>query len=177
MAYQFILNPFTNNLDAIPSSSFAGSVSIRDEKAAGSAGGTFNSGAWQTRDLNVLDNPLSVSWVSLGSNQITLTSGTYTIIARAPSFRVAYNIAKLYNITDSADVVIGSAAYSQDGAADAMDDSVMMTTFTISGTKVFEVQHRTGTSRATDGFGVDAGTQIGASTTNVYTTVTISKIN
>ena len=58
---------------------------------------------------------------------------------------------KIYNITDSADVEIGTTEYSH--ASDySTERSFVSARFTISGSKVYEIQHRCGTTRATDGF-------------------------
>src|SRR5690606_21247003 len=50
---------------------------LKDVKPSGTAGGTFTSGSWQTRDLNTIEG--DSSFVSLASNQFTLQPGTYHI--------------------------------------------------------------------------------------------------
>ncbi len=53
-------------------------VVVVDEKAANTSGGTFTSGAWQTRTLNTLTvNDDGIA--SLSDDQITLPAGTYEI--------------------------------------------------------------------------------------------------
>jgi len=124
---------------------------VRDEKASGTAGGTFTSGAWQTRDLNtVLTN--EISGASLSSNQITLPAGTYHIEARAPAYIVDTHKAKLRNVTDGSDEIIGSST-SDTNSASHGNDSIVTGRFTIAAEKTFELQHRCTTPRNTDGFG------------------------
>lgn len=143
---------------------------IRDEKTNGTNGGTFTSGAWQTRDLNteVIDTG---SFLTLATNQFTLLSGTYRISARAPAIQVSGHQAKLYNITDAADVLLGSSGYAS-SAHDVQDHSFVIGEFTISGSKTFEIRHRSFGSMSAFGFGADMG--IGS--TNVYTTVELWKL-
>jgi hypothetical protein len=124
-----------------------------DNKTTNTSGGTFTNGAWRTRDLQTtyFNN---ITSCSLASNQITLPAGTYEVTASAPSFQVDASIARLYNITDSAVVGDnGSTAYS--AAADTtISPAILVTAFTITGTKVFELQHRCETTKATNGLGV-----------------------
>src|SRR6185436_19491385 len=84
---------------------------IQDQKAANTDGGGFTSGAYRTRDLNteVVD---ADGIVSISSNQFTLGPGTYYIRARAPAYSVQEHKAKLRNVTDSTDALIGSSEHS-----------------------------------------------------------------
>jgi hypothetical protein len=154
------LNPsFTNSL-----------LHVRDEKAAGTQGGTFTSGAWRTRTLNTTKTN-TISGASLASNQITLPAGTYTIQAYAPGLRVDGHVAKLYNITDSADVLIGSNASCGSGSTTHAPATVFGV-FTITAQKTFELQHRCQSTCADVGFGVRNELSIG----EVYAEVLIWKI-
>ena len=144
---------------------------VRDEKAAGTGGGTFTSGAWRTRTLNdELEN--SISGASLASNQITLPAGTYRVTASAPAFQVIEHQARLYNITDSATVFSGTAEISWSSNS-TTSRSQVVGTFTISGTKVFELQHRCGTTAASTGFGQAAN--LGEA--EIYSIVLIEKVS
>lgn len=142
---------------------------IKDLKSAGTAGGGFTSGSWQTRDLNT--QTADTSFATLSSNQIVLIAGTYDITATAPGFRVNRHQAKLRNVTDSTDAIIGSSGGADDGANN-MDLSVIIGRVTIASTKTFEIQHQCGTTRATDGFGQAAN--LGVS--EVYTQIRIDKL-
>ena len=125
---------------------------VRDEKASGTAGGTFTSGAWQTRTLNTsLTN--EISGASLSSNQITLPSGTYFIIASAPAQVVGGHKLKLRNTTDSSDTLIGTSENTTTGDYGIVGRSYVIGRFTISAQKTFEIQHRGTTTQTTNGFG------------------------
>lgn len=138
---------------------------IRDEKAANSAGGTFTSGAWQTRDMNTeAFDPGGI--VSISSNQFVLAAGTYFIFARAPAFLCDRHKAKLYNVTDASDTLIGSSAYS---GTNVQNDAIVQGRFTIAATKTYEIRHQCETTKITDGFGV----QSNFSVTEVYTEVQV----
>lgn len=140
-------------------------ILIRDEKAQNTGGGTFTSGAWQTRDLNteVVDTG---GHASLAANQITLAAGTYRYRISAPAFSVDRHQARLQNITDGTTIEEGTSEYSANSSAIATTQSVLAGRFTIAASKVLEVQHRCGTTRATVGFGSESNF-----TTEVYTVV------
>lgn len=127
-------------------------ILIRDEKSPGTQGGTFNTGAWQQRDLNTIVND-STGFVTLVSNQFTLRPGTYRVAIRCPGHAVGYHQARLYNVTDSAEALIGSSEYS----SPQPNDSVILGSITLTAQKTFEVQHRCSSSHAPDGFGPGGG--------------------
>jgi hypothetical protein len=130
---------------------------VREEQVSGTNGGTFTNGAWRTRVINTAKT--NEIGASLGSNQITLLAGTYFVIASAPAAFTNSHKAKLYNITDAADVILGTSEYN---GTTAQTRSWIIGRFTISGTKVFEIQHQCQSTRATDGLGtaVSFGTEI-----------------
>lgn len=131
-------------------------ILVRDEKAANTAGGTFSSGAWRTRDINIEVSDAG-GHCSIGSNQITLAAGTYECRIEAPAFYVTFHKAILYNISDSANELIGSSAYTgQEGGVGYTTTSVIIGRFTIASSKIFEVRHQCGTTQATNGFGVQS---------------------
>lgn len=121
---------------------------IQDQKAANTAGGTCTAGSWQTRVLNTKLTDEITS--TLGSNQFTLPAGTYYCEATAPAFGVTEHQAALYNVTDAAYVLKGSSELSNSGSTNC---SIVRGRFTISGTKTFELRHRSQGTRATNGFG------------------------
>jgi len=132
---------------------FAGYALLRDEKAANTNGGTFTLGARRTRDLNVEKFDFG-GIVTLAGNQFTLAAGTYYVDGRAPAVSVSIHKAFIVNVTDAVDVVIGSNTLSGDTSQST--DSIVRGRFTIAATKVFELQHQSLGTRATDGFGVAA---------------------
>jgi hypothetical protein len=145
---------------------------VRDEKANGTAGGTFTSGAWQTRTLNTsLTN--EISGASLSSNQIILPAGTYFIYASLPAMHVNNHKAKLRNVTDSSDTLIGTNDYAGSTNTGYVNtNSLIKGRFTIASQKTFEIQHYAATTLAGEGFGT--GTSFGV--TEVYTDVQIWKV-
>lgn len=145
-------------------------LEYRDEKAAGTDGGGFTSGAWQTRTLNVEAFDTG-GYGSLSSNQITLAAGTYEADIICPALRVDSHQAKLRNVTDSSDTLIGTTAYTGNGNTN-MTTSIITGRFTIAASKVFEVQHRAQTTQATTGFGDAANFGV----TEVYTVARFRKV-
>lgn len=143
---------------------------VREQQAANTAGGTFTNGAWRTRVLNT-EVTNEITGASLGSNQITLPAGTYFIQARAPASVVAANKAKLANITDTADTIIGPTEMADPGVVQHANATVVGR-FTIAAQKVFELQHRCGTTRATNGFGQPSNLGV----VEVYSEVMIWKV-
>lgn len=146
-------------------------IVLRDEKSSGTNGGSSTSGSWQTRTLNteVIDTG---GHCSLASNQFTLTAGTYTIWASAPCLSGLQNQIRLQNVTDTATVLLGGNAYSENAATQGgQDDATLYGQFTIAASKALEIQHRVTLSQATNGYGVahSFGTEI-------YTTVILKKV-
>jgi len=122
-------------------------IHIQDQQATTVDGGTFTSGAWQTRVLNTVVTD-ETGTASLATNQITLTAGTYYLEARCQSRLVNENQLRLQNITDTATTLVGMSSRSNGSSSAYIDGK-----FTITATKTFELQHRCLTTRATDGFG------------------------
>lgn len=137
-------------------------IQIADRKAQNTSGGTFTSGAWRTRDLNteVAD---AGGYASVASNQITLAAGNYRCQIGAPAYGVARHQAKLYNVTDAADLIFGDSGYSSPTNA-GLDISWVRGTFSLASQKTLEVRHRCQTTLATFGYGVE-----GNFATEIYT--------
>ena len=143
---------------------------IKDVKASGTNGGTFTAGSYQTRDLNTLEG--DTEFLSLSANQLTLQPGKYEIESLSMAFAVDSNIAKLRNITDSTDDIIGMPVYmaSTDGISLG---APIIGVIEITSATTYEIQHRCETTRSTNGFG--ARNVFGVD--NTYTTVKIKKIS
>lgn len=125
---------------------------IRDEKAAGTDGGTFSSGAWRTRTLNTeVFDPDGI--VSLSSDQFTLAAGTYWITARAPAYHPNAHKVRIRDMTNSATVGVGSSARSMTSDED-QTDSWVHCRVVAAGTTTYELQHRCSGGISTFGFGV-----------------------
>lgn len=135
---------------------------LEDQKAAGTDGGTFTSGAWQTRDLNTEVRD-AYGLVSISSNAFTPTVNGW-VEWSAPAFAVAVHKTRLYNVTDSTVAGVGASSYAPGG-----DNG-----FSWSGGgapvvagKAYRVEHQAQATNATDGFGLASG----FSTVEVYTRV------
>ena len=142
---------------------------ICDQKAYNASGGTFNSGAWRTRDLNTEITDAD-GIVSISSNQFTLGAGNYLIKWFAPGYNCGGHITILYNATDSATAGTGSSQYSSSGATE--NKSFGSARIAITGSKAFEIQHQCSNSGGSEGFGNSAGV---SGFNSIYTTVEIYK--
>ena len=142
---------------------------IGDQKSADTDAGTFTAGSWDTRDLNTeLSDPDGI--VSISSNQFTLAAGSYLVKASAPAIGVNNHKIKIYNVTDSADVEIGTTEYAH--ASDYTGERSFVTArFTISGSKAFEIRHQCETTKSTYGL----GRGYGMSVVELFTLVEIYK--
>lgn len=125
----------------------------RDEKSSGSDGGTFSSGAWQTRTLNT--EVIDQLTLTLSSNRLSLAAGTYICQADAPAYGVDDHQVRLYNFSDSTVIALGTSEHATaiSGSAYVMNRSFVFARFVLAGTKSIELQHRCSSSKSTNGFG------------------------
>ncbi len=144
---------------------------LADEKASATDGGACTSGSWFTRTLNT-EQRNTISGASLSSNQFTLPAGTYRIKASSPAHRVDQLQARLYNVTDAAVVSYGTSEYASSAGSYTAARSELTTVVSIAASKVFRIEFRCNTTRATNGLGV--GTGFGG--TEVYTTIEATKL-
>lgn len=146
------------------------SVTINETKASGSGAGTPVAGSYQTRIFNTIISGPDGSFAQLSSNQITLPKGRYKVHATVPGFAVDSHKAKLVNVTDVVDVIIGSSVEASSVVA-ATTYSVIQGVFDIDAAKTFEVQQRVDTAQP-DGL----GTATGFGDSEIYAQITIDKI-
>lgn len=146
---------------------------VRHELAAGTNGGTFTSGAWQTRPLNTTVVN-TISGASLAVNQITLPAGTYLVRTAATGALVDAHKSRLQNITDTVSY-IGLVADARAASPGSETQATGTYQFTITAAKVFELQHYCQTTRASDGFGQGLGAATGG-VTEVFAEVYVQKI-
>ena len=143
---------------------------VRDEKSAGTDGGSSTGGSVQTRDLNtVVTN--EITGASLGSNQITLPSGTYYIEAYTHGYACNKHRLFLYNTTASSYTILGSTGYARTSNAHQTITKVVGR-FTISVQKVFDLRQYFSASQSGSGYGVSED----ASRTEYYTNAQIWKV-
>jgi hypothetical protein len=145
-------------------------LEFRDEKAAGTAGGTATSGSFQTRTINT-EHADTGNHGSVSANVITLAAGTYECEIHVPGAAgVNQFVAKLRNTSDSSDTLIGTSAIA--GGGNIMAHSIITGRFTIASSKNFEVQMRVTTTVATNGWGTAANLGV----TEVYTVARFWKV-
>lgn len=134
-----------------------------DEKTAGTDGGTFTSGSWQVRTLNIKVND-AATICSLSSNQFTIGPGTFRIRASAPGYVVDQHQIRLNNTTDTL-LYYGTTEFSTSAAGTATDQtrSQLSVEVVLANPKVFQLEHRCVTTKATQGFGVGASSALGVS--------------
>lgn len=144
---------------------------VRDAKASGTPAGGSTAGSYLSRTLNtVVTN--TISGASLASNQITLPAGTYEFEAFVPGFGCGGFKAKLYNVTDGADVLIGSTAVAEATYLTA-DRSRIFGRFTLAATKSLDIRMRCNVSRASNGLGAS----LGYGDAEIFTEAAIKKIS
>lgn len=122
---------------------------VIDQKAQGVNGGTFTSGAWQTRDLQtVAFDPFGILG-TVAANQVTLDSGIWGIIALPPALAVNRHQSRIQNITLGTTIATGQSTDS--GATQNI--SMVFAIATLSVDTVIEIQHQSASSNANVGFG------------------------
>lgn len=153
---------------AAPTASAAIQVAVvLDQQTQNTGGGTpSGTGTWLTRNLTTVQT--SQSWLSLGSNQLTLSAGTYLIQASAPAYNTLSHQTRLQNITDVTTALLGSTEYA--GAATVETRSFIYGVIAPAGSKVYEIQHIVG-NNAGASFGI-----AGNFTSEAYTAITITKL-
>ena len=140
-------------------------VLIVDSKTSGTAGGSFNLGAWRTRTLNT-ESVDESSIATLAANQITLTAaGYYYIRTSAPAYRVNQHQARIYETTGTitsgnmvSGVILGQNAFTSSSDYVQTNSYVIgkfqLTASDISnGYNIIELQHQCTATQSGDGFG------------------------
>jgi hypothetical protein len=146
---------------------------FEDQKASGTAGGSFANGAYRVRDLNtVVRNVIAGASLNAANGQFTLPAGTYWIAWRAPGALVNLHKSRLFNVTDNSVPAggLGSVAEASNsvGSQTNSEGGVLVT---ITSAKAFRIEHRCQSTRNTDGFGRAAS----FGDTETYTRVSICK--
>jgi len=144
---------------------------LKDVRSNGTNGGSATNGSWETRSLTAIEG--NESFVSLSSNQFTLSPGSYVILWRAGAVNAGMHTTRLYNITTSAKTSQGTVVLSNDGTYEAMSFGKHI--FNISVSTVFEIQSWVGSSHATTGYGVAGAGNIDGSD-EIYSQVLIRRI-
>lgn len=133
---------------------------------SGTNGGSFASGSWITRPINLLHGQNTRSWVSLSSNQITLAEGNYVMGANCIIGDVGVNQLRWHNV-NSAESIYGTT--SNDRSAIVQGSFVSP-----SGGSTYELQHRCTSGEAAGDTGF--GTAANFGTPEIYTTMRITQV-
>jgi len=143
---------------------------IEDTKTSGTDGGTGSTVGWYQRTLSTTTASKGSS-ITLSSNQITLTTGTYRVVATVPFYATNNCKARFYNITDGTTAIYGTSNYqdSDDLSGFSSIDGIV----TITANKNFRVEYYISNSAGTQDLGAAAST----GEPEVYTRVFIQKIN
>ena len=140
----------TKEVNIVTAETNLGIAIVSDIKSSGTDGGAFNSGAWETRDLNDLQGDSSFI-TNDNISAFTLDSGIYQIDANSPARSVNAHQIRLYDTTNSQTIDVGTVVRS----ANASPNSVINSVFSINTPTTFVIQHRcAGNNAGTDGMGV-----------------------
>jgi len=145
---------------------------LTDEKTASTAGGTFTSGAWRTRDLqNEVYDGIGITF---STNEFILPTGNYLIQWSAPAYSVNLHQSRLYDVTGTAIIEYGSTAMATSLLGHYADvgftRSFGSARVTPSGTNNYKIEHHCEDTYASEGFGHAGGFAV-----EVYTVVEIFK--
>jgi hypothetical protein len=146
---------------------FAAIAIFNETQANGTQGGASVATTFTKRTLNTtVTNNIGAS---IASSVITLTAGTYKVSCIAPFYNVTGVAIRLRNTTDSTTTLASVNNYvgANNGSYAIFDG-----TFTITGTKNFEVQYYCNTAFATNGLGV----ALSGGISEIYTQITIQQI-
>ena len=152
----------------------AQSMLVCDEKSSGTGGGASIAGE-QVRTLNTVRHN-TIAGASLSSNRITLPAGTYTVRASAPAFSVNAHQARLYNYTDSAQLLLGTSENTNENTSSdqrVQTRSQVIGRITLAASKQIELRHYTQQVYSTGSEGLGAYASSGAS--EVYSMIEIVK--
>jgi len=150
---------------------------VQEQKPAGTTGGTFTADAWRTRAINAVKCNNIIGASLSGLFAVTLPSGIYFADGYATGYQVEAHCARLFNITDSAELVIGTMAFTNKSYG-CENFAKMSGIFSIDETKAIEFQHICDTTMATYGFGGRSATTFTmASEVNIYSDLKIWKLS
>jgi len=148
-----------------------GQIAIFNEsQASGTQGGTFTSGSYVKRTLNttVVNN---ITGCSIASSVITLPAGTFFFTARAPALQTNEHKARLQNMTASTTIQLGANRLNSSSTG-IDNDSIMQGAFTLATSSTIELQHRCGTTKATNGL----GGAVAFGDSEIYASIAITRI-
>ena len=143
---------------------------FNESQAANTAGGASVASTYTKRTLNTtVTNGIGAT---LTSSVIALVAGTYKVSAISAFWQVAGVAIRLRNTTDGSTTIAGVNNYVSSSSG-AGCNALLDGTFTITGTKNFEVQYFCNFAQATNGLGVAINS---SGVSEIYTQITIEKI-
>lgn len=149
-----------------------GVMDVYETQVSGVAGGTFTSGAWRIRNLNlVANNDIPGSDVS-ALPAITLPRGVYHVVAKAIANNVNLHVARLWDVTAGAILLVGAGTRAPSGA---QSDSWLVGRIVLSGDTQIRLEHRCETTNNDNGFGDAVGSSF-AVEYEIYAILSIWKL-
>lgn len=126
---------------------------FQHETTINTGGGTaVGGGAFQQRPINT--ELVSRSWVTLSSDQLTISPGTYHVRVICPAYFVDRHKAILWDDTNNVIILEGTSALSDNIAGGDVTNSYVEGVISVTSTTVFDVRHAFQLTRSTDGLGL-----------------------
>ena len=123
---------------------------VQHTTAAGTDGGDLNI-TWTTRPLNTTMLN-TVTGGSVGANQVTLPAGTYWVEGRGEAYSCDNHRCRVYDVTNTADLLVGLSARAKVSYLDASYSSVVGR-IVLTAETVIELQHICQTAKTASGLG------------------------
>jgi hypothetical protein len=144
---------------------------VRTEATSGAGGGSLVAGAWTPRTFNTTKRN-AIAGASLSSGVVTLPAGMYEIEASAPGYTTNSHQVRLYNVTDSTVIEVGTSEYNF-STGNVMTRSSVRAYFTIAAgtTKTIRLDHWAQSSVS----GSSGGVFTGSGAIEVYAEMKITK--
>ena len=155
---------------------------LKDVKAYNVAGGGSTAGAFNSRELNVIEGEsyfVTLSGTGTkgigGTNvEFTLDPGMYKMTAKVPFVGTNFSSARLYDVTNSQVVKYGSTEYTNISTDASGGSSVIEVVKTITSATQYKIQYRVSDGTGGNALGVEQNTD--STAVSVYTTVEIEKL-
>ena len=143
---------------------------FNETQASGTAGGTFTSGSYIKRTLNttVVNN---ITGCSIASSVITLPAGSFQVMANCPAGSVNEHKIRIQDTTATTTLAIGGSQYAA-ASDNVWNNSEVQTFFTLSVSSTIELQHRCGTTKGSNGLGI----QTSFGDDEIYAQITIVRV-
>ena len=146
-----------------------GHLVIAEERVAGQNAGDFSAGAWRQRNLNTIRvNTILASMIS--PPILVLPRGVYEVRGSAPAHQVNTHKLRLQSLTHGVTLLMGTSEYAYQGIPVTTRSVLTGRIWLVEDTEM-TLQHRCGTTRASDGMGRSTGWQ-----TEVYAVLELVRV-